>query len=267
MLDIKLIRSNPEKVINALARRGGSYNLDEFLKIDKKRRELIAETEALKARQNSVSKSIPALKKEGKDVTGIFAEMKELSEKVKCLDDEIRNLDAEIEKVVLSLPNLPHDNVKTGKSDEDNEEIRKFGTPGEFDFEPKAHWDIGEQLGILDWATAAKVTGTRFTFYRVTAPHWSARLLIFIWIRIRKTVIKRFSRPIWYIEIPCRGRASFPNLKRTPLKSAEPTISLSPLRRSGYKYAPRRDFTGRLPADKILRIFRLFPRRSRLGWA
>jgi seryl-tRNA synthetase len=166
MLDIKLIRSNPEKVINALARRGGSYNLDEFLKIDKKRRELIAETEALKARQNSVSKSIPALKKEGKDVTGIFAEMKELSEKVKCLDDEIRNFDAEMEKVVLSLPNLPHDNVKTGKSDEDNEEIRKFGTPGEFDFEPKAHWDIGEQLGILDWATAAKVTGTRFTFYK-----------------------------------------------------------------------------------------------------
>jgi seryl-tRNA synthetase len=135
--------------------------------------------------------------------------MKELSEKVKCLDDEIRNLDAEIEKVVLSLPNLPHDNVKTGKSDEDNEEIRKFGTPGEFDFEPKAHWDIGEQLGILDWATAAKVTGTRFTFYKGDGAALERAIINFYLDTHTKNGYKEVSRPIWYIEIPCRdGPAS-----------------------------------------------------------
>lgn len=166
MLDIKLLRSNPEKVIEALSRRGGKYNLDEFLAIDKKRRELLVETENLKAKQNSVSKSIPMLKKEGKDVAPIFAEMKELSDKVKTLDEEVRELDVEIEKAILTLPNMPNEKVKTGASDEDNEEIRRFGEPRKFDFDPSAHWDIGEKLGILDSATAAKVTGTRFTFYK-----------------------------------------------------------------------------------------------------
>lgn len=166
MLDIKLLRNNPEKVIEALSRRGGKYNLDEFLVIDKKRRELLVETESLKAKQNAVSKSIPQLKKEGKDVAPIFAEMKEISDRVKTLDDSVRALDIEIEKIILTMPNLPNEKVKTGFSDEDNEELRRRGEPRKFDFEPSAHWDIGENLDILDSATAAKVTGTRFTFYK-----------------------------------------------------------------------------------------------------
>jgi len=166
MLDIKLLRSDPERVINALARRGGKYNLDSFLETDKKRRELLALSESLKANQNAVSKTIPQLKKEGKDVAPIFAEMKEISDKVKQLDDEIRELDAKLEAEILSLPNMPNEKVKTGTSDEDNEEIRRWGEPRSFDFEPKPHWDLGEELDILDAATAAKVTGTRFTFYK-----------------------------------------------------------------------------------------------------
>jgi len=166
MLDIKLIRSNPQKVADALSRRGEQYKLDELLAVDQKRRLLLSDTEQLKATQNSVSKSVPVLKKEGKDLAPIFAEMKELSEKIKIADDQLREIDEQIEKHLLNLPNLPNDLVKTGASDDDNEEIRKVGVVRDFDFEPKAHWDLGAELDILDSETAAKVTGTRFTFYK-----------------------------------------------------------------------------------------------------
>ncbi len=166
MLDVKLIRSNPQMVARALAKRGGEYNLDEFLLLDEKWRGLLAQSEALKARQNTVSKSIPSLKKSGKDTAPVFIEMKELSEEIKALENEIRALNERLENILLNLPNLPNDKVKTGTSDQENEEIRKVGAVRSFDFEAKAHWDLGEELGILDSETAGKVTGTRFTFYK-----------------------------------------------------------------------------------------------------
>ena len=166
MLDIKLIRNNPEKVIAALARRGEVIGLDHFLELDKKRRELLFETEQLKSKQNEVSKQIPQMKKDGQDTTALFAEMKELSAKVKALDAEIKTLDEEIESVLMTIPNLPNENVPDGTTDEDNVEIRRHLEPTKFDFEPKPHWEVGEALGVLDPATAAKVTGARFHFYR-----------------------------------------------------------------------------------------------------
>ena len=166
MLDIKLIRNNPEKVIAALARRGEVIGLDHFLELDKKRRELLFEAEQLKSKQNEVSKQIPQMKKEGQDTTALFAEMKELSAKVKGLDTEIKTLDEEIEAVMMTIPNLPNENVPDGTTDEDNVEIRRHLEPTKFDFEPKPHWEVGEALGVLDPATAAKVTGARFHFYR-----------------------------------------------------------------------------------------------------
>ena len=168
MLDIKLIRNNPEKVIAALARRGEVIGLDHFLELDKKRRELLFEAEQLKSKQNEVSKQIPQMKKEGQDTTALFAEMKELSAKVKGLDAEIKTLDEEIEAVMMTIPNLPNENVPDGATDEDNVEIRRHLEPTKFDFEPKPHWEVGEALGVLDPATAAKVTGARFHFYRGT---------------------------------------------------------------------------------------------------
>ncbi len=166
MLDIKLIRNNPEKVIAALARRGEVIGLDHFLELDKKRRELLFEAEQLKSKQNEVSKQIPQMKKDGQDTTALFAEMKELSAKVKGLDAEIKTLDEEIEAVMMTIPNLPNENVPDGTTDEDNVEIRRYLEPTQFDFEPKPHWEVGEALGVLDPATAAKVTGARFHFYR-----------------------------------------------------------------------------------------------------
>ncbi len=166
MLDIKLLRSEPEKVIEGIKSRGGELDLTEFAEIDKQRRELLQEVEALKNKQNIVSKQIPQLKKEGKDVAPIFSEMNQIKETVKDIDAKVANLDEKLKNIVLTIPNIPNERVAKGISDEDNVEIRKWGEPTKFDFEPKAHWDIGENLGILDADTAAKVTGSRFTFYK-----------------------------------------------------------------------------------------------------
>ena len=166
MLDIRKLREDTENVKKALARRKENIDIDGVLEVDTKRREILFEAEKLKSRQNEVSKQIPALKKAGEDTTAIFKEMKELSEKIKEYDEQIRVLDEEFNNKMLCIPNIPNADVPDGDTDEDNVEIRRWGEPTKFDFEPKAHWDIGADLGILDAATAAKVTGTRFTFYK-----------------------------------------------------------------------------------------------------
>ncbi len=166
MLDIKLIRQEPEKVKAALARRKEEDKIDELLALDSKRRDAVYEAEQLKNKQNTVSKQIPQIKKEGGDVAPIFEEMKKLSEEIKGLDAKIREIEEEIENMMMRIPNIPNDSVPDGDTDEDNEEIRKFGEPTKFDFEPQAHWDLGEKLDILDAAKAAKITGARFTVYK-----------------------------------------------------------------------------------------------------
>ena len=166
MLDIKLIRTETEKVKKALARRKEVVDIDALLKLDSEKRELLFSVEQLKQKQNEVSKSIPMLKKEGKDVAPIFEEMKKLSDEIKEIDEKVREYDEKINNLMLTIPNIPNDEVPDGDTDEDNVEIRKFSEPTKFSFEPKAHWDIGADLDILDAPTAGKVTGTRFTFYK-----------------------------------------------------------------------------------------------------
>lgn len=166
MIDIKLLRTEPDKVKEALSRRKENVDLDKILELDKKRRELTFEAEQKKAEQNTVSKQIPALKKAGEDTTAIFEKMKELSDSIKKSDDELRELDEEIKTLLYSVPNLPNPTVPDGDTDEDNVEIRRFMEPTKFDFEPKAHWDLGDDLGILDAETAAKIAGARFTVYK-----------------------------------------------------------------------------------------------------
>ncbi len=167
MIDIKILRNEPEKLIEALKRRKEDrIDVDALLGLDKKRREALFEVEQMKSRQNEVSKQIPALKKEGKDTTEIFAQMKVLSEDIKKLDDEVKAIDEQIDAIMYTIPNIANPTVPDGDTDEDNVEVRRFMEPTKFDFEPKAHWDLGENLGILDAATAAKITGTRFTVYK-----------------------------------------------------------------------------------------------------
>ena len=166
MLDIKRIRQNPEEVKGLLSKRHGNFPIDELLDLDEKRRKLLIEVEEMKAKQNAVSKEIPKLKKEGKDATEVLKEMKELSDQVRDLDVQVKAMDEEIKNLLMQIPNTPNKEVVEGKSDADNVEIRKYGEPREFEFEPKAHWDLGTDLGILDFERAAKITGARFTLFK-----------------------------------------------------------------------------------------------------
>lgn len=166
MLDIKRIRTNKEEVIESLNSRFGNYNIDKVLELDEKRREIIFEVENKKARQNEVSKQVPKLKKDGVDVSDLFKEMKALSDEIKELDVKVKDLDEEIRKELLSIPNTPNKDIPIGKSDEDNVEIRKFLEPKKFDFEVKAHWDLGVDLDILDFERAVKISGSRFSVFK-----------------------------------------------------------------------------------------------------
>jgi seryl-tRNA synthetase len=168
MLDIKSIRDNPERVKQRLLVRNKDFGalIDEILEIDRARRDIIGKADAIKARQNAASKEIPAVKKQGGDVSAIMAEMKELSEQAKEMGKELSVLEEKQNEILYSIPNTPHDSVPAGADSDANPEMRKWGTPRDFDFEPKAHWDIGASLDILDPERAAKVTGARFHFYK-----------------------------------------------------------------------------------------------------
>lgn len=166
MLDIRRIRANADEVVGALKKRHGNFPIDKVLELDEKRRKLLVQVEEMKAEQNKASKEVPKLKKEGKDTTELFAQMKNLSDKTKELDVEVKAVDDELRTFLLQIPNTPHNTVVEGTSDEDNVEMRKWGTPREFNFEPKAHWDLGTNLGVLDFERAAKISGARFTVFK-----------------------------------------------------------------------------------------------------
>ncbi len=167
MLDIKRIREDYEGVKKSVeSRLKGDFGIGRVKELDEKRREVLAEVEALKNRQNQDSKLIPAMKKEGKDVSQLMADMKELSEKIKGLDGQLSAIEDELQLAILSVPNTPYKDVQVGEDDSANVELRKWGTPREFGFEYKAHWDVGTDLDILDFERAAKISGTRFTVYK-----------------------------------------------------------------------------------------------------
>lgn len=168
MLDIKLIRTNPDMVKQAMRNRGADMDaiIDELLQIDVQRRDVMARSESMKAQQNDMTKQIPRLKKEGADIVSVMDEMKQLSVNIKLADAEVSALNEKQNRILMQIPNINHESVPIGKDDSENVEVRRWGTPREFDFEPQPHWDIGAQLDILDPQTAAKVTGARFHFYK-----------------------------------------------------------------------------------------------------
>ncbi len=167
MLDIRYIKENPEEVIERLAIKGkdAKEEIAKILELDGARRALITETEALKAEQNKTSKLIPQYKKEGKDVSAIFAQMKELSDKAKANDEKIKEVETELTNVMLGLPNLPDRDLKSGGK-ENNEPLRYFGEPHKFDFEPKNHVDLCTDLGLIDYERGTKLSGSGFWIYR-----------------------------------------------------------------------------------------------------
>lgn len=167
MLDIKRIRTNPDELKAALALRNKTdIDVDALIALDESRRALMAEVEAKKAKRNADSAQVPKLKKAGEDASALLAEMKQLSDEITALDSQVSEKEAELNDFLMSIPNIPYKEVTPGKDDSANEELRRWGEPRSFDFEPKPHWDIGTELNVLDFDTGAKVTGARFTFYR-----------------------------------------------------------------------------------------------------
>ena len=166
MLDIKFVRDHIDEVRTMLKNRHNDFSLDGFVELEKKRRELLAETEELKSKRNTVSKEISQMKKNGENADAVVAEMRVVGDKITALDADLKDVENKLNDILLSIPNMPKEDAPIGKDDSDNPEDHRYGEPTRFDFEPKAHWDIGTDLDILDAERAAKVTGARFTFYK-----------------------------------------------------------------------------------------------------
>ncbi len=166
MLDLKFVRNNPNVVKEALQKRHAVISLDQFLIQEEERRKLLFEIETLKARRNSVSEEVGRLKKGGKDAESLVLEMREVGQTIKDLEQTSSDIVQAMEKVLYEIPNIPHSSVPIGSDETANVQVRTWGTPRVYDFEPKAHYEIGEKLDVLDFTRAGKVTGARFTFYK-----------------------------------------------------------------------------------------------------
>ncbi|RNC28965.1 MAG: Serine--tRNA ligase [Candidatus Dichloromethanomonas elyunquensis] len=166
MLDLKFVRSKPDIVKEALAKRHSDINLDDFLSQEEKRRLILFDVENLKAERNKVSEEVARLKKSGQNAEDLILKMRDVGQKIKEMDDSLNEIEQKMQDVLYLIPNLPHESVPVGKDENDNIEIRKWGTPKDFHFTPLPHFEIGEKHDILDFGRAGKVTGARFTFYK-----------------------------------------------------------------------------------------------------
>ena len=166
MLDIKLLRDHLDEVKARMATRGAAIDWDQFQSLDRERRDAVAHTEKLKEKKNRLSGEIGKLKKSGADATVLMREVEEVSEAIRSSEGPLAEIETRFEQFMLTLPNLPHPNVHVGTDERDNREVRRWGEPPKFGFAPKNHWDIGEELRILDFARAAKIAGARFAVYR-----------------------------------------------------------------------------------------------------
>ncbi|MDF2903759.1 MAG: seryl-tRNA ligase, partial [Bacillus sp. (in: firmicutes)] len=181
MLDMKVLRANFEEVKGKLQHRGEDLtDLGRFGELDQNRRELIVESEKLKSQRNEVSQQVAVLKREKKDAAHLISEMREVGDRIKALDEELRVVEETLEQLLLSIPNIPHESVPVGESEDDNVEIRTWGNIREFPFEAKPHWDLADDLGILDFERAAKVTGSRFVFYKGLGARLERALISFM---------------------------------------------------------------------------------------
>ena len=172
MIDLKLVQKNPELLAKALADRHSSLSVDEFLTLDGRRRALLAEVEALKQKQNAASREVARLKREGGDAAHMMAELGELSDRIKALDTQTAAAKAAVEEWLMGVPNIPDESTPVGKDETENPERLRWGTPRDFDFPPRQHWEVGTALDGLDFDRAAKLAGSRFVVYR----GWAARL-------------------------------------------------------------------------------------------
>ncbi|MCD7951394.1 MAG: serine--tRNA ligase [Synergistaceae bacterium] len=163
MLDTKWVREHYDELAEMLASRNNAFPLDRYKELDEERRKVLLEVEKLKERRNAGSKEVGVKKKAGEDTEALQNEIRELGEEIKKFDDKANEIESELDELALRIPNRPHASVPNGKDENDNIEMRRWGTPREFDFEPKPHWDLGEALGIMDFDRGVKIAESRFT--------------------------------------------------------------------------------------------------------
>jgi seryl-tRNA synthetase len=165
MLDIRFVRDNSDIVQNMLEQRGYDMELQPILALDQQRREAIQEVESLKHERKVVTDQIAEMKKKGEDASSIISRMRQVSQRIKDLDGKLSEIEEELHRSLLLIPNVPHESVPVGKDENDNPVVKRWGEISQFSFSPKNHWELGESLGILDFKRAAKITGARFTLY------------------------------------------------------------------------------------------------------
>lgn len=180
MLELKFIRKNPEVVRSALKKRESGFDLEALLDLDDEWRQKLFTVEQLKSRRNTVSEEIADLKKNGRPAEALITEMREVSRRIKELDGETRQSEENLNQLLLQLPNIPHPLVPFGREEADNQEVRCWGAPPDFEFEPRPHWELGETLNIIDFARGSKVSGARFSFYRAAGARLERALINFM---------------------------------------------------------------------------------------
>ncbi len=228
MLDIKFVRENREIIEEAIRKRNEKMSLAELITAESKKRGLIKAVEELRSRRNAVSDEISNLKKEKKDASALIQEMKTVSEKIKSIDADMRGIDDHIDAIMLTIPNIPHESVPVGKDEESNVEVRTWGVPGEFDFEPLNHWDIAEKLDIIDFNRASKISGARFSLMKGTGARLERALMNFM---LDNNTAKGYTEvfpPILVSRETMTGTGQLPKFESDLFKTADPELFLIP---------------------------------------
>lgn len=228
MLDARFVREHADIVRNALKKRGYEFPLAQFLAIDENKMKLLRETEELKNRRNVVSEKIGVMKRQKADASDQLEEMKTVSEKIKALDDNLRKLEIETDNLLLTIPNIPHESVPEGRDETENPEIKKWGTPRQFDFEPLNHWDIAEALDIIDFDRASKISGARFALMKGAGARLERALMNFMLdVNTSKGYTEIFP-PVIVNRESMTGTGQLPKFEMELFKIADPELYLVP---------------------------------------
>lgn len=229
MLDIKRIRNNPEEIVEALKKRRGEYPIQKLLDTDEKRREVIQKVESMKAEQNKLSKQVPQMKKNGEDTTELFKNLKKLSDDIKSMDDDLKNIDEEIREYLMEIPNTPNKDVPVGLDDTENLEIRKWGEPRKFDFDIKAHWDLGVDLDILDFERATKISKSRFSVFKGKGARLERALMNFmVDLHTDKQGYTEMNTPVLMSPSAMMGTGQIPKFKEDMFYCEKDDMYLAP---------------------------------------
>ena len=229
MLDVKFLREDLTRVKERMATRGTEIDWDEFVYLDQQRRDTLARIEKLKERKNRLSGEIGKVKKSGGDATVLMREVEEVSETIREGEEPLAEIEARFEKFMLTVPNLPEPSVPVGRSAAENREVRRWGDPPQFDFPAKNHWDIGEELGILDFTRAAKIAGARFALYKDAGARLERALINFMLdLHTQKHGYREVLPPFLVNRDAMTGTGQLPNLEEDLFRIESPEYFLVP---------------------------------------